>query len=40
MYNNYLSNLGELSSPMICEKIQPQGILGMEKKIFKGFYHI
>ena len=29
-----LSNLVDLSSPMICAKIQPQGILGSEKEDF------
>ena len=32
-----LATLVDLSSPMICAKIQPQGIL---EKIFKCFYHI
>ena len=34
MYNNYFSNLVDLSSPMICAKIQPQGILGSGEEDF------
>ena len=40
MYNNYFSNFVDLSSLMICAKIQPQGTSVLEKKIFKGFYYI
>ena len=35
-----LATLVHLSSPMICAKIQPQGILGSGEEDFKGFYHI
>ena len=34
MYDRYLSNLVELPSPMICAKIQPQGILGSWEEDF------
>ena len=34
-----LATLVDLPSLMICAKIQPQGILCSDKKIFKGFYH-
>ena len=41
MYNNNFSNfLPDLSSPMICAKIHPEASSALEKKIFKGFYHI
>ena len=30
----------DLRSPMICAKIQPQGILGSGEEDFKGFYYI
>ena len=36
-----LAILVDLLSPRICAKIRPQGLFGyLEKKIFKGFYHI
>ena len=40
IYNINLSILVDLPSPITYAKIQPQGILGLEKKTFKGFYHI
>ena len=36
----FLATLVALLSLMICAQIQPQGILSLEKKTFKGFYHI
>ena len=35
-----LATLVDLPSPMICAKIQPQGILGSGEEDFKRFYYI
>ena len=41
MYDHHFSNFGRPPVPDdFFAKIQPQGIIGSEKKIFKGFYHI
>ena len=34
MYDHYFSNFGDLLSPIICAKIQPQGILGSGEEDF------
>ena len=40
IYNIYFSNFGRPPVPNDVCKDSSQGILGLEKKIFKGFYHI
>ena len=42
MYNNYFSNFGRLLSLMSCANLRfiPKSSSVLEKKIFKGFYHI
>ena len=35
-----LATLVDLLSPMICAKIHPKAFSVLEKKVFKGFYHI
>ena len=37
MYDHHLATLADLPSPMICAKIQPQGILGSGEEDFWRF---